>query len=271
MKAPSVSCICITRNRRVFLERAIGYFARARDHYRRWGGEAELVVFDGSDEARPPGSPLERSSLRIRYEHVPTSVLRAGQAHNDACQMAEGDVIIQWDDDDWQHPDRIQRQVAALYLPHAEFTYSSAFYWYHLERGQACRARSWEAGDGSAGALFAYWKDTWKRTPFENVEVGEDVGFFSALRARGAVMLDTKDPELVVYMRHNKNGSALTNYAWDEASTQHARRIIGPGDLDFYDGLGELLPVANWNHPNAPGSRTHMLNPLALQWARHFR
>jgi glycosyltransferase involved in cell wall biosynthesis len=271
---PTVSCICITRNRRVFLRRAIEHFQRAAQWYARIDGKAELVILDGSDESF---RGVKYGDHPITYEHVPSSVLCAGRAHNEACEAANGDLIIQWDDDDWQHRGRIVRQVEALCgsltspTPTADFTYSSAFYWYHLERRRACRARSWDAGEGSAGALFAYWKDTWKKTPFEDVAVGEDIGFFSSLHMCGAKMHDAKDPELVVYMRHNQNGSALTNYLWDDASTAEARRIIGPADCDFYDGIGELLPVAQWNHPNAPGSRAHILSPLALSWGRHFR
>ncbi len=274
VKPPFVSCICITRNRRVFLRRAAEQYNRAARVYAGIGGRSQMCIYDGSDAGWLfPTFPVDDRFGHL-YKHDPSSVLKAGDAHNEACEMAQGDLIIQWDDDDWQSPDRIVRQVAAL--ERASFAYSSQFYWYHLERRQACRARSWDEGNGSTGALFAYWKDTWKRTPFAPVDVGEDIGFFGALRTKGEPMHDAKDPGLVVYMRHNRNGSALTNYAWNDQDTERARAIVGGCDggqreLDFYDGLGEILPVANWNHPNAPGSKMHMLNPLANAWGRHFR
>ena len=125
---------------------------------------------------------------------------------------------------------------------------------------------------GSApGALFAYRKSAWERHPFLNIPaVGEEITFYSELLAEGAPIADSKDPTLVVYIRHNVNGSALTEYHWDDEDTARARGIMGQ-DIDFYDGVGELLPVANWNHPNAPGSKVHMVSPMQQLWSRHYR
>ena len=273
MSWPTVSCICITRNRRIFLRQAIQYFIKAA---RQYPGIAQLGILDGSEEKpRLPAAHYawyhnDYYGNLISYFHEP-SYLRAGLAHNMACEHWPGDIIIQWDDDDWQSPMRILRQVQTLLeAPGDAFAYTSCYYWYHLQQRQACKAKSWEGGEGSTGATFAYWRETWKKTPFEDIPVGEDVPFQRALQERGCPMLDAKDPSLLVYVRHNQNGSALTNYAWNENDTREARRLMG-GDVDFYDGIGELLPVANWNHPNAPGSKMHVMNPLQQAWSRHFK
>jgi len=42
-------------------------------------------------------------------------------------------------------------------------------------------------------------------------------------------------------------------------------------DVEYYDELSELLPLTPWNHPNAPGSKVHALNPLQVLYLRHFR
>jgi glycosyltransferase involved in cell wall biosynthesis len=257
---PKVSCVCITRNRRVFLRQAIEYFQRSRARY---PGPAELVILDGSEKIS--------SVWPARYLHRPSSIMQAGLAHNEVCEASSGDIIIQWDDDDWQHPDRIARQVFTLMqAPGDSFAYTSQYYWYHLEQRRAAPAKSWSTGEGSTGATFAYWKETWRKTPFEDITIGEDVPFQRALQDRGCPMLDAKDPSLLLYVRHNQNASVLTNYVWSDAATQSAREMVGP-DLDFYDGIGELLPVANWNHPNAPGSKVHVMNPIQQLWSRHHR
>jgi Glycosyl transferase family 2 len=267
-KWPSVTCICITRNRRVFMRRAIYYFARSATAY-GFMNDAELIILDGSKERQDVLPTLDDTG--VRYFHRPGSFMQAGIAHNECCEWAKGDIIIQWDDDDWQHPDRITRQVQTLLqTPGDGFAYTSRYYWYHLQQGQAVKAKSWEGGEGSTGATFAYWRETWKKTPFQDVGVGEDTFFQVDLRARGCPMLDAKDPELLVYVRHNQNGSALTNYRFSEEDTKGCRKLMG-SDLDFYDGIGELMPVANWNHPNAPGSKMHIMSPLQQQWAKHFR
>jgi glycosyltransferase involved in cell wall biosynthesis len=265
MKWPTVSCICITRNRRLLLRQAFGSFLRSAQPY--LGSYPQLVIVDGSDQPRPSLF----SSWNVDYHHRPSSILQAGLAHNEACEIATGDIVIQWDDDDWQSPHRIARQVEALMTsPGDGLAFSSRYYHYHLEQRLAVKSKSWLGGEGSTGALFAYWKDTWRKTPFDDVPVGEDIPFQAALRTRGCPMLDMKDPELVVYVRHNQNGSAMTQYQWDPVDTADARALMG-NDVDFYDGLGELMPVANWNHPNAPGSKAHVMSPIQQQWMRHYR
>jgi glycosyltransferase involved in cell wall biosynthesis len=246
----------------MMLARAIQYFKRSD-----YPGKVELIVLDGSDQVHRIGGIYPGL-----YYHKPTSILQAGIAHNEACELTKGDIVVQWDDDDWQHPSRIRKQVEVLLThPDDAMCFTSRYYWYHLEQARACKAKSWLGGEGSTGATFAYWKETWKKTPFVDIPVGEDIPFQASLSQRGCPMLDAKDHELLVYMRHNQNGSALTNYQWNPEDSQAARELIGPNDLDFYDGLGELMPVANWNHPNAPGSKMHVMNPMQQLWARHFR
>jgi glycosyltransferase involved in cell wall biosynthesis len=259
MRWPSVACICVTRNRRVFLDRAVNYFQRST-----YEGDCTLVVIDGSEKPRNPW----KSQF---YFHEHESDLQVGNARNRACdESKDADIIIHWDDDDWQHPERVTRQVKTLLeSPGDGLACTSRYYWYHLQQRQAVKAHSWAGEGGTMGATLAYWRDTWKKTPFQNV-AGEDIPFWSDLRDRGCPLLDAKDPELLVYMRHNQNGSALTQYQWSDEDTQEARKLMGP-DVDFYDGIGELLPVVNWNHPNAPGSKVHVMTPIQQMWARHHR
>jgi len=83
-------------------------------------------------------------------------------------------------------------------------------------------------------------------------------------------MIDSADPSLLVYMRHNVNGSALTNYQFTDDDTTRARALMG-ADVEYYDELSEILPLTPWNHPNAPGSKVHALSPIQLLHLRHYR
>lgn len=265
MTLPFVSCICVTKNRRILLRRAAEYFERSRYLYAQRGGSAEFVVVDGSNT---PNRELGNLST---YVHAPSETPRTGYFHNVACENARGDVIIQWDDDDWQNPYRIVRQVKALELAEGQgFTFSSAFWWYHLSSGRACKARSWEPGEGSTGAIFAYHRAAWKAAPFREVDQAEDIGFSIDQAKAGTKIIDARDPTLFVYVRHNVNGSALTNYAFTDEDTGLAREVMG-ADVEYYDELGELLPLTPWNHPNKPGSKMHALSPLQMLHLRHFR
>jgi len=265
---PVVSCIVVTKNRRMLLRKCAEYFARSSYLYWVAGGRAELVIVDGSPDANPCRFGVGIAD-RVRYLHHPSAEPRTGLFHNLACEAAEGDIIIQWDDDDWHHPYRIVRQAATLEAAGEAFTYSSAFWWYHVQSRRACKARSWIPAEGSAGALFAYHRKVWQANPFRDVDAAEDSPFQAEHRARGTAMIDAADPTLVVYMRHNVNGSALTNYQFTDDDTAGARALLG-ADVEYYDELSELLPLTPWNHPNAPGSKVHALNPLQVLYLRHF-
>lgn len=265
---PLVSCICITKNRRMLVRKSVEYFHRSRYLYAVAGGGAELVIVDGS--TKPNEALASGADPWVRYLHLPSEQPRVGHFHNVACEAARGDIVIQWDDDDWHNPYRIVRQSGTLEAAGEGFTFSSALWWYHVSSGRACRSRSWGPGHGSLGALFAYHRSLWQAAPFHDVDQAEDQGWWSDHKARGTPFLDSEDPTLVVYMRHNVNGSALSNYRFTDEDTRDARDLMG-ADVDFYDELGEIMPLTPWNHPNAPGTRAHFISPLQNHYLRHFR
>ena len=62
-----------------------------------------------------PVGDLIPADPRIRYlRETPRRVL--GDKRNRLCELARGEIIVHWDDDDWHGRDRIARQVAALRL-----------------------------------------------------------------------------------------------------------------------------------------------------------
>jgi glycosyltransferase involved in cell wall biosynthesis len=241
-----VSCICITQNRRFFLRQAIEQWKRALCTH--IPTKSEFVILDGSEKS---SAHLLYPLKGVRYFHEPSEPHSGtGKAHNRACELAEGEIIIQWDDDDWQSPDRIVKQVAALEAhPEGAFAFTSQFWWYHLAERRAAKAISWQHG-GSAGATFAYHRKVWEQQRFREVEQGEDSFFWQDHETRGTPMLDMKDPSLLIYIRHNRNGSHATNLDFTDEDTSRARETMAT-DLDFYNELSEILPLDQWNNPHA--------------------
>lgn len=282
---PAVSCICVTQNRRFFLRRAIAYFWRAARYFERATGQgAELVIVDGSD--RDNADLLSAALLLahpltalVNYSSIPSPAhTRTGWFHNEAVRLSKGEIIIHWDDDDWQGEYRIAKQWEALKKqPSAvgsppwasaepSLTYTSRFYWYHLAERKGCLSRSWYGGGGSMGALLAYHRTTWEKVPFRDVPQGEDSFFLADCIAAKVPVVDTLDPSFCVYMRHNQNGSPLVNVTYDELHTREVHRLLqGADDLDFYDELTEIIPLAGWNRPHPTGNT--MTNPYAARLA----
>ena len=99
---PLVSCLCVTEDRAAFLPWLLrGYDAQTYPH-------RELVVVDSS---REPWDFPERADVRVvsmgHGSWIPAK-------RNRALEEARGEVVMWFDDDDWQHPERVERLVAVL-------------------------------------------------------------------------------------------------------------------------------------------------------------
>ncbi|EJL30102.1 glycosyl transferase, partial [Caulobacter sp. AP07] len=102
--SPAVSCIMPTADRRRFAPQAIAAFlAQGRD-------DAELLILDDGGDAI---GDLVPDDPRIRYVREDTRRV-VGAKRNRLCEMARGEVIVHWDDDDWHASDRLDRQLRAL-------------------------------------------------------------------------------------------------------------------------------------------------------------
>src|SRR5271165_5668653 len=105
MSNPSISAICVTYGRVAWLESAIADFL-AQDYK----GPKELLVyntFPGQDLHLQFAWDVCACNSKVR----PASL---GEARNAAVDLAQGDVIVTWDDDD-------------AYLPHHLRTFAEAF------------------------------------------------------------------------------------------------------------------------------------------------
>jgi len=107
---PKVSCLLVTANRPRLIRRALWCYQQQTYE------PLELVVLDNGTD------PVERIVRSfdlpgdVRYRHVDRGPdLWIGGLRNQALRMATGDIVVpQWDDDDWSHPERIERQVTVL-------------------------------------------------------------------------------------------------------------------------------------------------------------
>ena len=195
-----VSCITPTANRRRFLPASIACFL-AQDHPAR----ELLILDDGTD----PVADLVPDDPRIRYVRIPPG-LTLGAKRNRACELAAGEIIVHWDDDDWYPGDRITRQAAALVERDADVCGTSRVYYrdpdahraweYGYRGGSAASARAWVAGN-----TLAYRRAAWERARFRDIQIGEDSHFVWAHTA--ARVVDLADPELCVATIHPANTS----------------------------------------------------------------
>ncbi|MGC4067365.1 MAG: glycosyltransferase family A protein [Polyangiaceae bacterium] len=102
---PLVSCLCVTERRAAFMPWLLWGFERQTYEHR------ELVIVDSSPE------PLSISRANVRVLAAPPGS-NVPTKRNLALDAARGDYIAWFDDDDWQHPERLERLVESLREDH---------------------------------------------------------------------------------------------------------------------------------------------------------
>lgn len=202
MSTPYVSCIMPTANRAKFIPLAIEYFLN--QDYRN----AELIIVDDGQE---PIRHLIPEHHRIRY-YYRDAVSTIGMKRNYACELARGEIIMHWDDDDWYAGDWISRQLSALESSGADIcglddiTFFSPLvkkFWRYADKENK---RPW-----LSGATFVYRKSFWQKYPFKDIQIGEDYdyiwnsgakifahdysdGFIATLHAHNTTLKPFEDP-----------------------------------------------------------------------------
>jgi glycosyltransferase involved in cell wall biosynthesis len=110
--APKVSCLMVTADRLDLSRRSILCYRR-----QTYPNKELVIVDDGQVDMAPLLSELSPEEVRyIRLEKREENVL--GRLRNVALDAARGDLVAQWDDDDWYHPQRLETQVAAILAGH---------------------------------------------------------------------------------------------------------------------------------------------------------
>jgi glycosyltransferase involved in cell wall biosynthesis len=178
--------------------------------------DAELVILDNGTDNTADVIPAHP---RIRYIRQPGPRLTTGEMRNLTCDLAQGDIFIHWDDDDWSAPERIATQLDQMKQSGKPFVgFHSISYWntvtqlayqYRGVRPYAC------------GTSQCYRKDHWQQNRFPKQIIGEDSEFSSIARGQG--LLDSFDgTQLIVARAHGANTGAprLGNHQFPEVAAE---------------------------------------------------
>lgn len=169
MEQPLVSCITPTANREKYLPYCIGYFL-SQDYPNK-----ELILLD---DGRKSYDYLIPDDPRIRYIYSAEKLGTIGTKRNLACEKANGEIIVQWDDDDYYAPDWISRQVEAQLTSGADLTglnnvhYYQPLYDKHVAYINDEGPKFW-----LFGPTMAFKKSFWENHRFRDLQVGEDHDF----------------------------------------------------------------------------------------------
>jgi glycosyltransferase involved in cell wall biosynthesis len=117
--APEVTVVIPTRNRRRFLEQAVG------DALRQVDVSLEVVVVDDGSTDASAVAGIDQCDPRVRVLHVPT---RKGVAHarNVGADSAHGEWLAFLDDDDRWAPGKLRAQLDIAAACGADWVYTAA-------------------------------------------------------------------------------------------------------------------------------------------------
>jgi glycosyltransferase involved in cell wall biosynthesis len=231
---PLVSCIMPTADRRRFVPLAIQNFLQ-QDYPNR-----ELVILDdGKDSVADLLPPDER----VKYTRMPHRQT-VGAKRNQCIRASQGDLIVHWDDDDWVAPHRIRYQVEAMQREGAEVCGLRQMLFHDLSTSKTWlytyppNLRTWLVG----GSLL-YTRSFWQRSPFPDVQVGEDSRFlWKQTHGKLAVLPDYR---FYIAMIHSSNTSPkiCSDPYWTQSS-EDPRLIMGNVFDLYHAGRSTVLPQA---------------------------
>lgn len=194
-----VSCVMPTADRHVFIPAAIKCFLD-QEYY----DDVELVIVDNGTV--PCWRELPLGHLNIRYAYRPpiTGKLTTGAMRNWGNEIATGDIIAHFDDDDWSHPRRLANQIGFHLAQHKPVTgYHTILYWREVDN------TGFQYIDPSfrphcAGTSLVYDRSYWLDNQFPDRAVGEDF-IFCILANRAGKLASQDGGQMIIARAHDSN------------------------------------------------------------------
>lgn len=216
---PLISCVMPTYNRRRFVPHALQCFAA-----QTWP-ERELIVVDDGDE---PVEDLCAGLPHVRYFRLDRRA-SLGAKRAFGAQRARGELVAQWDDDDWYAPARLAMQAAPIVRGEADLTgfcdtlvldTRDARFWSMTPdvHGRAFLANV------AAGTLVFRRSMLGDDVRYPDANCGEDAMLLDRARKKGFRLQAVPNDGAFVYVRHGANtwqrfipGRFIDPAAWREA------------------------------------------------------
>jgi hypothetical protein len=238
--SPLASCIMPTANRRALVPQAIRYFLR-QDYPSR-----ELIVLDDGVDSVADLIPQDE---RIRYLRLPQK-LSMGAKHNMACEMAQGEIIVHWDDDDWSSPRRISYQVRELLEQSSDTVMDTLCGLSRVMFYDPRMQRAWEykypgGKPWVLGSTFCYYRRFWERHRFPNMNEGADTAFVWNLQNVNVRAHPDYTFHVGTVHSHNTSPKRTETIGWHPLSKEEIRRFLNDEDWSFYENFPELIPVGS--------------------------
>ncbi len=238
INTPLVSCIMPTYNRREFVPHAIRYFLR-----QTYDNRELIIIDDGQDDVHD----LVPEQPNIRYFRLPEKIT-LGAKLNLGCSYASGNIIANWDDDDWYADWRLQYQIETLLESGRFLCGINKLLYFDLDKKNAFEYiyppnhRVW-----LLGSSLCFTRELWKKNNFANIEVGMDGLFVWNTPVDKVAVLS--DHRFSVHMIHKNNVSPKnTAGSWWHPYPAEEIKTLMSDDWQFYANGRITFPLSNASH-----------------------
>ena len=209
-----VSCIMPTCNRQGLIPVALKCYL-SQD----WPDKELVVIDDGSVKARGLVKQLVPDAVYIYLAEQ--QIL--GAKRNLACEVARGEVICHFDDDDWSAAGRIRDQVTRLIESGKQMTgYHSITYWNGIKAYRYVSA----VPQYILGTTMCYRKSFWDSHLFPEKNYAEDNGLI--YKARDENQLIAEDARQMMVVRSHASCTSsperLRQNTWPEVPPESLPR-----------------------------------------------
>lgn len=191
--------------------------------------DVEWLILDDSPE--PNAAFAARTKANIRYVHA-RERLTIGEKRNRLVEMATGDIILHFDDDDYYGPDYVATAIAALQSSSCDMAILDGFFVAHLDTDaigyyltQLKQGIAYNFSNGVVNVLqlekikiplvhlcfgfsYAYGRKVWENAPFQSLNAFEDRSFTLEAMNRFKVM-HYRDTDVNVI--HTVHGNSTSN------------------------------------------------------------
>ena len=229
---PLASCIMPTADRRPLIPQAIRHFLR-QDYPSR-----ELIILDDGTDSVADLIPQDE---RIRYLRLARK-LSMGVKHNLACEMARGEIIVHWDDDDWMSSRRISYQVHELLQQPAESICGLSRILFFDPRAQCAWEYKYPGGrPWVIGSTFCYHKRFSERNHFPDMNEGADTTFVWNLHDINVHAHSDHTFYVGTVHAHNTSPKRTDSVGWRPMPYADVRRLMDDQDWSFYQKFAPAL------------------------------
>lgn len=197
MSRPFVSCITPTYGRALFLPNLLKIF-----NYQTYPANLmELIILDDSPESNQHIIDKYNVNNNIKYTHLKEK-LPLGKKRNMLNDMATGDYIVCFDDDDYYPPERVSHAITKMTATKNNLSGASLLYVYFTHLDQIYAFGPYGPNHATNGT-FAYNRSFLQKHKYEDNAKSAEEAYFLEKYTNPLVQLDPF--KTILCIAHNSN------------------------------------------------------------------